>query len=138
MADIKRASRAPESSILRETLLKEMHNHCSIYHVVAIVSIPIPDSNQTLHYFHADYLELCSASSRDNGAVARPIPFPDIDALPRPETLFGETPPYHIIIVASRRGITIQGSHSKSLELIAAYFKKWSRKMENDVRRDVR
>lgn len=61
--------------------------------------------------------------------------FPVLDQLPRPEVLFTEKPLYHIIVDVSHSDIVIRGSHQPSLELIANYFKKWSRKMENDVRK---
>jgi hypothetical protein len=52
--------------------------------------------------------------------------------LERPEDLM-KKPPYHLILTHNQYGkfITIQCSHQPSLELIADYFKKWTKKNHN-------
>jgi hypothetical protein len=60
---------------------------------------------------------------------------PSSSTLPRPEILFPETLPYHIIVSKSRGWIDVQGSHSGSLELLAQYLESWTKKMENMSRR---
>ncbi|KAF2152206.1 hypothetical protein K461DRAFT_321256 [Myriangium duriaei CBS 260.36] len=56
---------------------------------------------------------------------------PALDQLARPEDLFDSQPPYHMIITAESGRVIVQGSHQPSLQLISAYFKKWSRKMRD-------
>ncbi|TAQ88744.1 hypothetical protein B7494_g2926 [Chlorociboria aeruginascens] len=63
-----------------------------------------------------------------------PISMPLLEQIPRPEDLFVSQPPYHLIVVTSAQNITIQASHQPSLELISAYFKKWSRRLKGDSR----
>lgn len=67
-------------------------------------------------------------------SLVRPHPmvFPSLEQLSIPEVLFAEKAPYHLIVNAGHIKIVIEGSHSKSLELIAAYFQKWSRKNYNN------
>lgn len=57
---------------------------------------------------------------------------PNIRTLERPEDLMRK-PPYHLILTHTQYGkfITIQCSHQPSLELIAEYFKKWTKKNHN-------
>jgi hypothetical protein len=61
---------------------------------------------------------------------------PNIKTLERPEDLM-KRPPYHLIMTHTQYGkfITIQGSHQPSLELIAEYFKKWTKKNHNQSNR---
>jgi hypothetical protein len=57
---------------------------------------------------------------------------PNVKLLERPEDLMRK-PPYHLILTHNQYGkfITIQCSHQPSLELIAEYFKKWTKKNHN-------
>jgi hypothetical protein len=59
---------------------------------------------------------------------------PDIKSLERPEFLMLQ-PPYFLMMSQYSRGkdIHIQGSHQASLELIAEYFKRWTKKNHNKV-----
>ena len=61
---------------------------------------------------------------------------PNVKMLERPEDLMRK-PPYHLILTHNQYGkfITIQGSHQPSLELIAEYFKKWTKKNHNQSNR---
>ncbi|KAK3300695.1 uncharacterized protein B0H64DRAFT_414521 [Chaetomium fimeti] len=58
---------------------------------------------------------------------------PDVASLPRPDQLFLR-PPYHLTLFPGRQKIEIQGSHSPSLEFLAAYLKRWCRLNHADTR----
>jgi hypothetical protein len=51
---------------------------------------------------------------------------PDLATLARPDDLLRQ-PPYHLVVYGGRGVVEIHGSHSPTLELIAAYLKKWVR-----------
>ena len=59
---------------------------------------------------------------------------PDLATLARPDDLLRE-PPYHLEVYGGRGLIEIHGSHSPTLELIAAYLKKWVRTNHNHSNR---
>ncbi|CAG7854896.1 SubName: Full=Uncharacterized protein {ECO:0000313/EMBL:CCA77757.1} [Serendipita indica DSM 11827] len=67
-------------------------------------------------------------------ATSRVLSLPQLDTLPRPETLFASLLPYTIIVRRTGNGIDIEGSHQPTLELICEYFKKHARKNLNDTR----
>ncbi|KAF9525070.1 hypothetical protein CPB83DRAFT_909470 [Crepidotus variabilis] len=52
---------------------------------------------------------------------------PSLDTLYRPAELFKAATPYTLILDASTSPLVVQGSHQPSLELIAAYLKKWAK-----------
>ena len=56
---------------------------------------------------------------------------PSLDTLPRPERLFECQMPYHLIVKVLHDGIVVQSSHQPSLELLAAYLKKYTKSMKN-------
>jgi hypothetical protein len=58
---------------------------------------------------------------------------PDMASLPRPDQLFLR-PPYHLTLFPGRPKIEVHGSHSPSLEFLAAYLKRWCRINHADVR----
>lgn len=60
-----------------------------------------------------------------------PTAMPSLDELPRPETLFAEGTPYHLMVKVVHNGMVVQGSHQGSLELLAGYFQKYMRDIEN-------
>ncbi|KAL1407864.1 hypothetical protein Q8F55_007300 [Vanrija albida] len=68
-----------------------------------------------------------AATARSSTAVAPAAPgyIPSLATFPRPEQLL-QRAPYHLI-VSWGSTIEIQGTHSPSLEFIAAYLKKWCR-----------
>jgi hypothetical protein len=71
--------------------------------------------------------------SQTAGDAARPAItyLPDVTALPRPEELLSQ-PPYHLIVRAlGDTRMDIQCSHGASLEVLAAYLKRWTRTNNN-------
>lgn len=58
---------------------------------------------------------------------------PTIDQLPRPEDLLLR-PPYRMIVHPRANSVEVQGSHSPSLELLAAYLQKWCKTNYSDTR----
>ena len=60
-----------------------------------------------------------------------PTAMPSLDKLPRPETLFAEGTPYHLVVKVVHNGMVVQGSHQGSLELLAGYFQRYMRDIEN-------
>jgi hypothetical protein len=56
---------------------------------------------------------------------------PLVDTIARPEFLFAATIPYHMMVSQQQRGVLIESSHEPSLQVLADYFKKWTRKMVN-------
>ncbi|KAL2161703.1 hypothetical protein VTH06DRAFT_8265 [Thermothelomyces fergusii] len=64
---------------------------------------------------------------------AKPRFMPDVASLPRPDRLFLH-PPYHLTLVAGQQTIELQGSHSPTLEFIAAYLNRWCRANHADTR----
>lgn len=67
-------------------------------------------------------------------ATAKLEYLPSLDSLPRPDELFLR-PPYHIIVADySNKKITVQGSHSPSLQLLGEYMKRWCRINHQDSR----
>ena len=75
-------------------------------------------------------VSLQSRTHRQTSGVA-PTAMPSLDEVPRPETLFAEGTPYHLIVKIVHNGIVVQGSHQGSLELLAGYFQKYMRDIEN-------
>ena len=71
----------------------------------------------------------------ENEQPAIPKSLPHFDTLARPDVLFLDQLPYHMVIKMASKGIVVQGSHHPSLELLASYFTKWTRTMRNDVRK---
>lgn len=55
---------------------------------------------------------------------------PSLDTLSRPELLFANVAPYHMVLRHTAQSLTIEGSHQPSLELLCAYFKKWTKSMQ--------
>jgi hypothetical protein len=51
---------------------------------------------------------------------------PNLNMIERPEDLCARAP-YHLILRASDRHISVQASHQPSLELLAEYLKKWTK-----------
>ncbi len=58
---------------------------------------------------------------------------PIAEALPRPDELLLK-PPYHLIMRASHLEISIECSHSPTLQLLESYLKRWCRVNHNDTR----
>ena len=75
-------------------------------------------------------MTLPSRTHRQRSGVA-PTALPSLDELPRPETLFAQATPYHLIVKVVHNGVVVQGSHQGSLELLAGYFQKCMRDIEN-------
>jgi hypothetical protein len=75
-------------------------------------------------------LETVSAFSASRPVKSVTDRLPTLDMLLRPEELFKNTTP-HILIVEmldNNSVILVQGSHQASLELMASYLQKWSKK----------
>ncbi|KAJ3037524.1 hypothetical protein HDV00_001637 [Rhizophlyctis rosea] len=72
----------------------------------------------------ADHVRSSSAQSLDS--------LPSLNTIPRPEELMKRAP-YHLVIYNTSPGkeISVECSHQPSLELIAAYFKKWVKTNHN-------
>jgi hypothetical protein len=85
-----------------------------------------------------DAVELDSASvftptTTSRALASRPAPLdslPNINVIDRPEELT-KRPPYHMILRSDDRRMVVQGSHQPSLELLAEYLKRWSKKNHN-------
>jgi len=78
--------------------------------------------------------ELDTASIKPAPASKVAGRLPTLDMLARPDELFLTTTPY--ILMVELRGnsmIEVQCSHSKSLELLAAYLRKWGKSNPNRV-----
>ncbi len=59
---------------------------------------------------------------------------PSAESLPRPDELLSR-PPYHLIVYdLGRQKIEIHCSHSRSLQLLSEYLKRWCRVNHNDTR----
>ncbi|KDR80202.1 hypothetical protein GALMADRAFT_136727 [Galerina marginata CBS 339.88] len=65
-------------------------------------------------------------------APTRPRALPTVERLERPAELFKSITPYILTVDATTRQLVIQGSHQPSLELLAAYLKKWAKTNMND------
>ena len=63
--------------------------------------------------------------------TAAPTTIPSLNELPRPEILFADQTPYHLILRIVHDGIVVQGSHQASLELLAGYLQKYTRDLDN-------
>lgn len=59
---------------------------------------------------------------------------PDLALLSRPDELLRE-PPYHLAVYSGHGTVEIHGSHSPTLELIAAYLRKFVRTNHNQTNR---
>lgn len=68
---------------------------------------------------------------RGQTSVMVPTVMPSLDEIPRPETLFADQTPYHLIVKIVHNGMVVQGSHQRSLELLAGYLQKYTRDIEN-------
>jgi hypothetical protein len=51
---------------------------------------------------------------------------PDVSVLDRPESLCARAP-YHIIVRAGERQVSVEASHQPSLEILSKYLKKWTK-----------
>jgi len=76
-------------------------------------------------------------STTDRVMAMRSVPMeklPNINMIERPEDLCARAP-YHLILRSSDRHVSVQASHQPSLELLAAYLKKWTKTNTNYTNR---
>jgi len=72
-------------------------------------------------------------STRNNiPASATPTALPSVNTLARPEVMFASQVPYQMTIQIVHNGISVQGSHQSSLQLLKEYFEKYARVDRND------
>lgn len=56
-----------------------------------------------------------------------PTALPSVNTLARPEVMFASQVPYQTIVQIVHNGISVQGSHQSSLQLMKEYFEKYAR-----------
>lgn len=64
--------------------------------------------------------------------IAASTALPSVHMLARPEVLFASQVPYHMILQISSGGISVQGSHQPSLQLLKEYLERYAKIDRND------
>jgi hypothetical protein len=68
-------------------------------------------------------------------ASATPTALPSVNTLARPEVMFASQLPYQMTVQIVHNGISVQGSHQSSLQLLKEYFEKYARVDRNDSKK---
>ena len=89
-------------------------------------------SESTLKTDDNDWATVNMPSRDRNIASVTSTAMPSVTSLARPELLFASQAPYYMILQVMHNGISIQGSHQPSLQLLKEYFSKYARVDRND------